>query len=132
MVDTNLRNIKGLFILGFGVCHFLFPFMFQPNQAFDIIFLGIQIANLVIPGSIILAFLSIVFYYFKDMYSMTVLAFMYLCGAVGHILFLLGIIPPLLIIPLDSALFLGAVLDIGTPIIILDYGRRHRKNKYRD
>ena len=126
MVDTNLRNIKGLFILGFGVCHFLFPFMFQPNQAFDIIFLGIQIANLVIPGSIILAFLSIVFYYFKDMYSMTVLAFMYLCGAFCHLLFILGIIPPIIILPQGSALIFGAFIDIFAAIIILDYFRLNK------
>jgi len=127
VADPNLRNIKGLFILGFGVCHFLFPFMFQPNQAFDIIFLGIQLANLVIPGSIILAFLSIVFYYFKDRYSMTVLAFMYLCGAFFHILFILGIIPSIIIVPQGSALAFGAFIDIFAAIIILDYFRLHQR-----
>ena len=128
MSITSFKDLEGLFILGFGVFHFLVPFIAPVNKASNIIFLGIQMADLVVPGSIILALLSIVFYYFKDMYSMATLAFMYLCGTVFHALFLIGLTPSIIVVPHGSALVFGAFIDTFTPIIILDYSRRHARS----
>jgi hypothetical protein len=127
----RLNEIERVFILGFGVFHFLVPVFIPPNFLTAIVpiyslFWGLRLADLVIPGCIVLASLSIVFIYTKNFWPMAILIFLYLGGAFFHSLYLLGFLPPLLVVPDQSYLAFGIFIDTVTSAVIYDYFRRVR------
>ena len=129
MLKLNLRTAEWGFILGFGVFHLLVPFVIPPNFLTAIIpiyslFWGLRLADLVIPGCIVLAALSIGFVYTKNVFSMAALMFMYLGGAFFHTLYFIGFLPPLLVVPDTSILAFGIFIDTFTAVAIYDYYRR--------
>lgn len=129
MLKPSLRVAEGSFILSFGVFHLSVPLFVPPNFLTAIVpiyslFWGLQLADFVVPGCIVVASLSIVFIYTKNRYSMAALMFMYLGGAVFHALYLIGFLPPLLIVPHKSYLAFGIFIDTFTAAVIYDYYHR--------
>lgn len=125
----SLIKTEWAFILGFGVFHLLVPFFLPPNFIAAIVpiyslFWGLRLADLVIPGCIVLAALSILFIYTRNRFLMGALMFMYLGGAFFHALYLIGYLPPLLVVPNTSFLAFGLFIDTITAIVIYDYYRR--------
>lgn len=129
MFKPSLMKAEWAFILGFGVFHFLVPFFLPPNFVAAVVpvyslFWGLQLSDFVIPGSIVLATLSILFIYTKNRFLMGALMVMYLGGAFFHGLYLVGYLPPLIIVPDSSFLAFGLLIDTFTAIVIYDYYRR--------
>jgi hypothetical protein len=123
---------EGIFILSFGLLHLFLPFFAPPNFLAAVIpvyslFWGLNLADLVIPGCIAVASLSVAFTYTKHRVPMAILMFMYSCGAFFHALFLIGFLPPLLKVDQSSFLAFGILIDIFTVALCYDYYRRtHR------
>jgi hypothetical protein len=122
---------EGIFILGFGLFHLFLPFVAPPNFLATVIpvyslFWGLNLADLVIPGCIVVASLSVAFIYTKHRVPMAALMFMYLSGAFFHALFLVGFLPPLLIVSQSSYLAFGIFIDIFIVALSYDYYRRSR------
>ena len=131
MFKPTIVSCERLFILTFGLFHLFLPFAAPPNFLATVIpvyglFWGLNLVDLVIPGAIIVALLSVVFIYTKHFIPMAILMFMYSCGAFFHALFLVGLLPPLLIVSQSSFLAFGLIIDIFTVIISYDYYRRTR------
>ena len=129
MLKPSLMRAEWAFILGFGVFHLLVPFFVPPNFLTAVVpiyslFWGLSIADLVIPGCIVLAALSIVFVYTMNLFSMAALMIMYLGGAFFHTLYFIGFLPPLLVVPNTSILAFGIFIDTFTAVAIYDYYRR--------
>jgi len=127
----SLMKAEWIFILGFGLLHLIVPFFLPPNFAVALVpiyslFWGLRFAEFVIPGCIVLAALSVLFVYTKNQVSMGALMLMYLGGAFFHALFLVGYLPPLLVIPDASLLAFGLVIDICAAVAVFDYYRRSR------
>jgi hypothetical protein len=134
MLKPSLMTAEWAFILGFGVFHLLVPFFATPNFLTAVIpiyslFWGLSLADLVIPGCIVLAALSIVFVYTKNVFAMAALMFMYLCGAFFHFLYFISFLPPLLVVPNTSILAFGIFIDTFTAVVIYDYYRRSHYKK---
>jgi hypothetical protein len=128
MVKPNFKMAEGMFILGFGIFHLFVPFLFPPNllTAFIPIYSllwGLNLADFVIPGCIAVASLSVAFKYTRNRFLMATLMFMYLCGAVFHMLYVFGFIPSLLKVTNNSTLISGIFIDVFTTAIIYDYHR---------
>lgn len=122
---------EGIFILSFGLFHLFLPFVSPPNFLAAVIpvyslFWGLNLADLVIPGCIVVASLSVAFIYTKHRVPMAALMFMYLSGAFFHALFLVGFLPPLLIVSQSSYLAFGIFIDVFTVALSYDYYRRSR------
>ena len=131
MFKPNIAFSERIFILTFGLFHFLLPFVAPPNFLATVIpvyglFWGLNFVDLVVPGAVAVALLSIAFIYTKHLIPMVILMFMYSCGAFFHALFLLGFLPPLLVVGQGSFLFFGLIIDIFTVVISYDYYRRCR------
>jgi hypothetical protein len=131
MFKPSLMTAEWTFILGFGVFHLLVPLFLPPNFLVALIpvyslFWGLRLADFVIPGCIVLAALSILFVYTKNRFVMGGLMVMYLGGAFFHGLYLVGYLPPLIIVPETSFLAFGILIDTLTAIVIFDYHRRNR------
>jgi len=131
MFKPSLMKAEWIFILGFGVFHFLVPFFLPPNFIAAVVpvyslFWGLQLADLVTPGSIVLATLSILFVYTRNRFLMAALMVMYLGGAFFHGLYLIGFLPPLVLVPDTSFLAIGLLIDTFAAIAIYDYYRRAR------
>lgn len=118
------------FILIFGVSHFAIPFLLPPNTVsadVSTAFATLHIADFVIPGVFALAFLSLIFIYTKNFVSAVLLAFLYAGGIVLHTLFFLGLVPPVLVVPLPLFLAAGIILDALAIAAIYKIMRRKRK-----
>jgi hypothetical protein len=129
MPKSNPIVGEGGFILGFGVFHLFVPLLAPPNFLTAIVpvyslFGILQLVDLVIPGCIVLALLSIAFIYTENRYVMAALIFMYLGGTVSHALYFAGVLPPLLTLPGPSYLAFGIFIDTFTSVVIYDYYRR--------
>lgn len=123
----NWNTLKALFILGFGIFHFVLPFILQPNfTAINTLFSTLHIAYLVIPGCLILGISSIIFYLTKNRYSAIVLIFLYCGGIVLHSLYLSGVFPSVIVVPDGFILAIGIMVDALTISLIYDYYRRFR------
>lgn len=133
MFKLDLMTAEWAFILIFGLFHLLVPFIAPPNFLAAIIpiyilFFELHIVDFVIPGSIALAVLSVIFVYTKNRYVMAALIFEYLGGAFFHALYLIGILPgPILLIPynLFLASAFGLFIDVFTTVVIYDFYRRN-------
>ena len=129
MFKPSVKFLEGSFILSFGLFHLLLPFVAPPNVLASMIpvyglFFGLNLVDLVIPGCVAVALLSVVFVYAKHRFPMLILMFLYSCGAFFHALFLVGFFPPLLIVDQSSALAFGIVIDVFTIVLSYDYYRR--------
>ena len=129
MFKPSLIVAERVFILGFGLFHLLVTFFVPPNFLTAVVpiyslFWGLSLADLVIPGCIVLASLSIIFIYTKNPWPMAALMFMYLGGAFFHTLYFIGFLPPLLIVPYKSFLAFGIFIDTFTAAVIYDCYRR--------
>lgn len=127
--------LEKAFILSFGILHVVVPLFALPNlmaAPIHIFSLSLEFGGLVIPGCVALSLLSIIFIYSKKIYFGAVLVFMYLSGAVFHILYFLGSFPPLITIPEGSLLFflnippnsvlaMGIFLDILVSAVLFHY-----------
>jgi hypothetical protein len=121
----NVRVVEALFILVFGAFHFAIPFILPPNNNITInIFVTLHITDFVLPGCFILAVTSIVFYLTNNRYPAALLAFLYSGGIVFHVLYFLGIVPSVILVPNNIVLAAGIVVDSLSIITIYDYYRR--------
>jgi hypothetical protein len=117
--------VEALFILVFGASHFAIPFILPPNNNVTVnLFVTLHIADFVLPGCFILAVTSIVFYLTNNRYPAARLAFLYDGGVVFHVLYFLGAVPSVIIVPNDIVLAAGIVVDALSIITIYDYHRR--------
>jgi hypothetical protein len=121
----NVRIAEALFILVFGAFHFAIPFILPPNNNVTVnLFVTLQIADFVLPGCFILAVTSIIFYLTNNRYPAALLAFLYGGGVVFHVLYFLGLVPSVIIVPNNIVLAAGIVIDSLSIITIYDYHRR--------
>ncbi len=124
MWTLKVPSLEALFILGFGVFHFVIPFILSPNFTNTTLFGVLRIADFVLPGCFALAILSIVFYTTKNRYPAAVLAFLYGGGITFHVLYLSGVFPPVIIVPDKLFLVVGIVIDAFAILTVYDYYRR--------
>lgn len=121
----NARIAEALFILVFGAFHFAIPFILPPNTNTTInLFVTLHIADFVLPGCFTLAIVSIIFYLTSNRYPAALLAFLYSGGVIFHVLFFLGLVPTVIIVPNNIILVAGIVVDSLSIIAIYDYYRR--------
>jgi len=81
---------------------------------------------MVLPGAFILAIVSLIFLYTKNLVSGVVLAFLYFGGIVLHILFLSGLVPSVVVVPFPLFLVGGIVLDALAIAAVFDLLRRKK------
>jgi hypothetical protein len=121
----NARTAEALFILVFGAFHFAIPFILLPSIKTTInLFVTLHIADFVLPGCFTLAIVSIIFYVTSNRYSAALLAFLYSGGIIFHVLYFLGLVPPVIIVPNSIILVAGIVADALSIMAIYDYYRR--------
>ena len=121
MLSSKIIRLDALFIASFGALHFFVPFLLPPNFSNTSIF-----AYSVIPGSLTLATLSLVYYLTKNRYPGFFLSFLYAGGVLFHAMYFFGVFPAILTIPeaLLPFLSVGVVLDTLSILTIFDYYRR--------
>jgi hypothetical protein len=80
----------------------------------------------VLPGAFALAIISLIFVFTKNLLPGVLLAFLYLGGIVFHVLFFLGLVPPVVLVPSPLLLAGGIVLDALAIAAVFDVWRRKR------
>jgi hypothetical protein len=116
VLSSKIIRLDALFIVCFGVLHFGIPFVLPTNFVNTSIF-----AYAAAPGAILLAILSLVYYFTKNRYSGFFLSFLYAGGVFFHALFLAGVFPSILIVPSTWVLVVGLVLDVLVILTIVDF-----------
>ena len=124
MWTLKVPSLEALFILGFGVFHFVIPFILPPNFTNTTLFGVLRIADLVLPGTFTVAISSIIFYLTRNRYPAALLAFLYGGGIAFHLLYLSGVFPSIIIVPDKLILVAGIVVDALSITAIYDYYRR--------
>jgi hypothetical protein len=127
MRTSTVASFEFAFILVFGVFHFAIPFLLPPNIAgaeTSAAFSSLHITDFVLPGAFALAILTLIFLYTKNLVSAGLLAFLYFGGIVLHLLFFLGIVPAVLVVPSPAILVGGIFLDALAIAAIYDIFRR--------
>jgi energy-coupling factor transporter transmembrane protein EcfT len=101
------------------------PFVLTPNPSATInLFFTLHISDFVLPGCFTLAIVSIIFYKTHNRYPAVLLVFLYSGGIVFHILYFLGIVESVIIVPNNIILAVGIPVDALSVVAIYDYYRR--------
>lgn len=125
MKALKAGTVESLFIFIFGVFHFVLPFILTPNPSTTInLFVTLHISDFVLPGCFTLAIVSIVFYVTHNRYPAVLLAFLYSGGIVFHMLYFLGLVESVIIVPNNIILVVGITVDALSVVAIYDYYRR--------
>ena len=125
MKALKAGTVESLFIVIFGVFHFVLPFILTPNPSTTInLFVTLHISDFVLPGCFTLAIVSIVFYVTHNRYPAVLLAFLYSGGIVFHMLYFLGLVESVIIVPNNIILAVGIPVDALSVVAIYDYYRR--------
>jgi hypothetical protein len=120
-------TVELLFIFIFGVFHFALPFILTPNPNAKInFFVTLHISDFVLPGCFTLAIVSIIFYLTHNRYTAVMLAFLYNGGIVFHLLYFLGLVESVIIVPNNIILAVGIPVDALAVVATYDYYRRVR------
>jgi len=120
-------TVELLFIFIFGVFHFALPFILTPNPNAKInLFVTLHISDFVLPGCFTLAIVSIIFYLTHNRYTAVLLAFLYSGGIVFHLLYFLGLVESVIIVPNNIILAVGIPVDALAVVATYDYYRRVR------
>jgi hypothetical protein len=118
-------TVELVFIFIFGVFHFALPFILTPNPNARInLFVRLNISDFVFPGCFALAIVSIIFSVTNSRYPAVLLAFLYSGGIVFHILYFLGLVESVIIVPNNIILAVGIPIDALAVVATYDYYRR--------
>lgn len=114
-------KIESVFLLLFGVFHFVLPFIFSFNPT--LFLFSFQVSSLAFLGSIALASLSVIFVFTRNRYFGFLLSVLYGFGIAFHTLYLFGLYPSVILVPNIIILYFGVLLDTIAIIMIFDYQR---------
>jgi hypothetical protein len=121
----NAGTVESLFILIFGVFHFALPFILTPNPNTTInVLVTLHISDFVVPGCFALAIFSVIFYVRPIRYLGLLLAFLYSGGITFHLLFFLGLVGSVIVVPTNLILAAGIPVDAVAILAVYDYYRR--------
>jgi hypothetical protein len=115
-------TVELVFIFIFGIFHFALPFILTPNPNAKInLFVTLNISDFVFPGCFALAIVSIIFSVTNSRYPAVLLAFLYSGGIVFHILYFLGLVESVIIVPNNIILAVGIPIDALAVVATYDY-----------